>query len=172
MQVSALGAPAGRAVQAAGEQADQSSDQSSDQTSSDQSSDQSSADMSSDQSSDQSSPEMDQSAQTGEPDQDTASAPQGPTEIKLALAAELPEAAFAADGGAGLTGAGVHVLPLPGTAQGAARLVVAEAPVEVSLAVEARADGAWRRIGQAQGLAPMLAIPGDGGIGARCVVGG
>jgi uncharacterized protein len=87
------------------------------------------------------------------------------TELTLALPADLPDQALAADGGATLTGAGVHHVPLATAAPGTLLAVAAEAPVEVVLAVQARApDGAWRQVGQDQGRAPLLAIPGDGGI--------
>ncbi len=93
-----------------------------------------------------------------------APATPGTTEITLALAADLADETLAKDGSAALAGAGVHHLILPTAAPVTLRIVAAEAPVEVTLAVEARTpDGAWRRIGQDQGLAPLLAIPGDGG---------
>ncbi len=86
------------------------------------------------------------------------------TEVTLALVADLPDEALAADGSAQIAGVGVHHLPLPTRVSGKLMLVAAESPIEVSLAVEARdADGAWRRIAQDQGTAPIVAIPTDGG---------
>jgi len=100
-------------------------------------------------------------------DQTDAPAPQvssGSTEVTLALADEMPEESLATDGSARLAGVGVHRLTLPAAAPGTLALVAAESPIEITLAVEARAaDGAWRRIGQDQGIAPIVAIPGDGG---------
>jgi uncharacterized protein len=88
----------------------------------------------------------------------------GNTELTLALAADLPDEALAADGSARLSGVGVHHLPLPPAAPGRLMLVAAESPIEITLAIEARGpDGAWRRIGQDQGTTPVVAIPTDGG---------
>jgi uncharacterized protein len=85
------------------------------------------------------------------------------TELTLALPVDLPDAALSADGAAALSGAGVHHVPLPAATPDALLVAGAEAPAEVILAVETRgADGAWRVLTQAQGRAPLLALPGDG----------
>jgi uncharacterized protein YecT (DUF1311 family) len=90
-------------------------------------------------------------------------APPARTQITLALAEDLPDQPLRPNGSALLAGAGVHHLPLPPAAAGTLMVAAAEAPIEVTLAVEAQGgDGAWHRIGQDQSTTPLVAIPADG----------
>jgi uncharacterized protein len=82
------------------------------------------------------------------------------TEVTLLLPQAEPDVALAPDGAMALTAGGVQHVTLPPANSGGLLVAAAEAPVELILALEQdNGDRSWRTLGQAQGLAPIVAVP-------------
>jgi uncharacterized protein len=108
---------------------------------------------------------------TDQPDQDDQTASnQSParTEVTLSLPADGPDSPLNNAGAARLSGDGIQHVALPPAPSGGLLVVAAEAPVELILALEQQvADGSWWKVGQSQGLAPILATEVGDGVAAR-----
>ena len=109
-------------------------------------------------------------AEAGAGDDQAQQSANGETELTLALPADRPPVQLA-NGAASLSGGGVQHLALPRPEAGQLILAGAASAAELVLSLEQEEDSqqqgrTWRSRAVAQGLTPLLAMPGDGSAGA------